>query len=252
MCGRFLLVSPVELIRRAFVVAGPAPNLAARWNVAPTTACLVLRRGDDGATAFATLRWGLVPSWARDMSGAARMINARGETVAGKPAFREALRRRRCLVPADGFYEWPEEGEDRRPVLFRRADRAPFAFAGIWEAWRGPDGTTAETFAIVNTEARGAMRRFHHRVPIVLDGEARAAWLDPAADPAPFVAGPAFEDLEATRVGTHVNSVRNDDPRCIEPATDAPPPPTPARPARATKPPGDRQGSLSDRRAIGA
>lgn len=245
MCGRFLLVSPIELIRRVFAVSGPAPNLAARWNVAPTTACLALRRGEDGTPGFATLRWGLVPSWARDMSGAARMINARGETVAEKPAFREALRRRRCLVPADGFYEWPEEGEDRRPVLFRRADRVPFAFAGIWEAWRGPDGTTVETFAIVNTEARGAMRRFHHRVPIVLEGEARAAWLDPAGDPAPLVAGPAFEDFEPTRVGTHVNSVRNDDPRCIEPAPESPPEATaPARPARG-EPRGDgRQGNL--------
>lgn len=246
MCGRFLLVSPVELIRRAFGVAGPAPNLAARWNVAPTTACLVLRRGEEGASpAFAMLRWGLVPPWARDMSGAARMINARGETVAAKPAFREALRRRRCLVPADGFYEWPEEGEDRRPVLFRRADRAPFAFAAIWEAWRAPDGATTETFAIVNTEARGAMRRFHHRVPIVLDGDALAAWLDPASDPAPFVAGPAFEEFEPTRVGTHVNSVRNDDPRCAEPApAEPPPPPSPSPPARAAQPVDARQGKL--------
>jgi putative SOS response-associated peptidase YedK len=230
MCGRYLLISPIAALRRIFGVAEATINLAPRWNIAPTTACLVMRADEAGERHFALLRWGLVPAWARDASGASRMINARGETVADKPAYREAFRRRRCLVPADGFYEWPETGEDRRPVLFRRADRVPFAFAGLWERWRQPDGTPLETFTIVNTEATGAMRAFHHRVPIVLDEAQQRSWLDPAADPGPLVAGPAFEDFEPTRVGTHVNSVRNDDEGCIAPA--GPPPTTAPRPPR--------------------
>lgn len=218
MCGRYLLISPIEALRRIFAAAPSGLNLAPRWNVAPTTPCLVLRRGADGQRHFDLLRWGLVPAWARDPSGASRMINARGETVAEKPAYRDALRRRRCLVPVDGFYEWPEAGEDRRPVLFRRPDAAPFAFAGLWESWRRPEGGTLDTFTIVNTEARGAMRAYHHRVPILLDEAAQASWLDPDADPMPLVQAPPFEDFVPLRVGPHVNNVRNDDPRCIEAA----------------------------------
>lgn len=242
MCGRYLLVSPIEALRRVFAAAPSGLNLGPRWNIAPTTACLVLRRAADGQRRFDLLRWGLVPAWARDDSGAARMINARGETVAEKPAYRDALRRRRCLVPADGFYEWPEDGPDRRPVLFRRQDREPFAFAGLWETWRRPDGGELETFTIVNTEARGAMRAYHHRVPIVLGAEAQAAWLDPAGDPGAIVAAAPFEDFAALRVGTRVNSVRNDDAACIDPApplqADAPSP----MPARSKADP--RQSSL--------
>lgn len=247
MCGRYLLISPIEALRRVFGVPGASINLAPRWNIAPTTDCLALRRDESGVRRFSLLRWGLVPAWARDASGASRMINARGETVADKPAYREAFRKRRCLIPADGFYEWPEAGEDRRPVLFRRADRGPFAFAGLWECWRQPDGAALETFTIVNTEASGAMRAFHHRVPIVLDESQQRLWLDPAADPAPLVAGPAFEDFEATRVGTHVNSVRNDDEGCIALAGPLPPAaPPPPRAASTTRPPrkDPRQDSL--------
>lgn len=218
MCGRYLLTSPIDAVRRTFRVDDAPPNLAPRWNIAPTTACLAIRRDAAGGRRFAMLRWGLVPAWARDMSGASRMINARGETVAEKPAYREALRKRRCLVPADGFYEWPEQGEDRRPVLFRLRDGGPFAFAGLWETWRAPDGAAIETFTIVNTEARGAMRLYHHRVPIVLDASAQDAWLDPAGDPMAIVGAAPFEDFDAVRVSTHVNSVRNDDPACVAPA----------------------------------
>lgn len=232
MCGRYLLVSPIEALRRVFAAAPSGINLAPRWNIAPTTACLVLRAAADGERRFDLLRWGLVPAWARDAAGAARMINARGETVAEKPAYRDALRRRRCLVPADGFYEWPESGADRRPLLFRRPDHRPFAFAGLWETWRRPEGGELETFTIVNTEARGAMRAHHHRVPIVLDAEAQAVWLDPAADPRPIVAAAAFEDFDTLRVGTRVNSVRNDDAACIAPAPPLSAEPSPAAPAR--------------------
>jgi putative SOS response-associated peptidase YedK len=241
MCGRYLLVSPIEALRRLFAVGPAGINLAPRWNIAPTTACLVLRRAADGSRRFDMLRWGLVPSWARDTSGASRMINARGETVAEKPAYRDALRRRRCLVPADGFYEWPESGEDRRPVLFKRADGLPFAFAGLWDTWRPPEGGDLLTsFTIVNTEARGAMRAYHHRVPIVLDAAAQDRWLASDVDPMPIVRDAPFEDFAATRVGSRVNNVRNDDPDCAAPAGAA----EPARAPLAR--PGDdpRQASL--------
>ncbi|MBL8697136.1 MAG: SOS response-associated peptidase [Alphaproteobacteria bacterium] len=243
MCGRYLLSSPIDIVRRAFRVDDPPPNLAPRWNIAPTTPCLVVRRDESGRRRFAMLRWGLVPAWARDISGASRMINARGETVAEKPAYRDALRKRRCLVPADGFYEWPEQGEDRRPVLFRQADGAPMAFAGLWESWRGGDGAVLETFTIVNTEARAALRAYHHRVPIVLSAPAQEAWLDPSRDPMEIVTAAPFEDFAATRVSARVNSVRNDDPGCIEPA--GPLPPTTPAPTTTARKPGDpRQSTL--------
>ena len=246
MCGRYLLTSPIEALRRVFGVTDAPINLAPRWNIAPTTDCLIVRLDDHATRHFAMLRWGLVPGWARDTSGASRMINARGETVAEKPAYRDALRKRRCLVAADGFYEWPETGADRRPVLFRRHDLAPFAFAGLWESWRRPEGGRLETFTIVNTEARAAMRVFHHRVPIVLDAEQQARWLDPAADPAALVAGPAFEDFAAQRVSTRVNSVRNDDAGCVAPA--GPPAPDEAPTAKAELGRGEPRGSHRDPR----
>jgi len=246
MCGRYLLTSPIEALRRVFGVSDAPINLAPRWNIAPTTDCLIVRLDAHAARRFAMLRWGLVPSWAKDTSGASRMINARGETVAQKPAYRDALCKRRCLVPADGFYEWPETGDDRRPVLFRRHDLAPFAFAGLWERWRRPEGGELETFTIVNTEARGAMRVFHHRVPIVLDAEQQSLWLDPTADPAALVAGPAFEDFVAQRVSTRVNSVRNDDADCVAPA--GPPAPDETAAVTASPPRGKPRGVRRDTR----
>lgn len=247
MCGRYLLTTPIELLRRAFGFAGPPPNLAPRWNVAPTQVMPVIRRDEAGGRELAMLRWGLVPSWAKDASVGARMINARGETVAEKPAFRDAFRRRRCLVPADGFYEWPERqheaGDDPRPVLFRAADGQPFAFAGLWERWRQPDGAPLETYTIVNTAAAPPMTRYHHRVPIVLAPGDHARWLDPAADPSELLRPPPADFLVAIRVSNRVNAVRNDDEACIEPAGDAPPPE--AKPAkRAASRRDDRQANL--------
>jgi len=251
MCGRYVITSPVEALRELFDFVGPPPNLAPRWNAAPTQVMPVVRRREDGARELALLRWGLVPSWAKDPSVGAKMINARGETVAEKPAYRDAFRKRRCLVPADGFYEWPEpqheEGKDKRPVLFRAADGKPFAFAGLWERWRGADGAPLESFTIVNTAATPPMTRFHHRVPVVLAPDAWARWLDPAADPRPLVAPPPPGLLVPTRVSSHVNAVRNDDQRCVEPAGEAEPrPPKPSRDKVAKPAPrGDkRQSSL--------
>jgi putative SOS response-associated peptidase YedK len=245
MCGRYSITTPVEGLRRVFKFGGPSLNLQPRWNVAPTQEAPVVRRAKDGQRELRMLRWGLVPFWTKDVSGAARMINARSETVAEKPAFREAFKARRCLVPVDGFYEWESLGDKptRQPLLFRMADGRPFAVAGLWERWRPKDGgDPIETFTIVNTAANAIMARYHDRVPIVLAQEDYAAWLDPAADPRPFLKPPPSEWFTATRVSTRVNNVRNDDEACAAPAG-APEPLSPGKPKK-TAARDSRQSSL--------
>ena len=245
MCGRYSITTPVEALRRLFRFTGPPVNLRPRWNVAPTQEAPVVRRTKDGQRELRMLRWGLVPYWAKDMSGAARMINARGETVAEKPAFREALKARRCLVPVDGFYEWETLGDrpTKQPLLFRMADGEPFVFAGLWERWHPKaGGDPIETFTIVNTAANAIMARYHDRVPIVLAPEDYAAWLDPGADPRPLLKAPPSEWFTATRVSTRVNNVRNDDEACVAPAAESEPLlPEPPKKAAARD---SRQGSL--------
>jgi putative SOS response-associated peptidase YedK len=248
MCGRYSITTPVEALRQVFRFTGPALNLQPRWNVAPTQDAPVVRLGKDGQRELRMLRWGLVPFWSKDDKGGARMINARGETVAEKPAFREAFKARRCLVPADGFYEWETLGDSpsKQPLLFRRTDGKPFAFAGLWERWRPKDGGEAvETFTIVNTAANEIMAQYHDRVPIVLASHDYAAWLDPDADPRPLLKAPPSEWFAATRVSTRVNSVRNDDAACVAPLTEPEPLPE-AKPKGRKKPPArdTRQGSL--------
>lgn len=248
MCGRYSITTPVEGLRQLFRFSGPALNLQPRWNVAPTQQAPVVRLRKDGSRELRMLRWGLVPFWAKDDRGGARMINARGETVAEKPAFREAFKARRCLVPADGFYEWETLGAtpSKQPLLFRMADGRPFAFAGLWERWHPKDGgTPLETFTIVNTAANDIMAQYHDRVPIVLAPEDYATWLDPNADARPLLKAPPSEWFTATRVGTRVNNVRNDDPECAAPAIA--PEPLPAETPKAKKKQvarDARQGSL--------
>lgn len=245
MCGRYSITKPVEGLRQLFKFTGPPPNLRPRWNVAPTQEAPVVRRTKDGQRELRMLRWGLVPYWSKDISGAARMINARGETVAEKPAFREALKVRRCLVPVDGFYEWETLGDKptKQPLLFSMADGQTFAFAGLWERWRPKEGgEPIETFTIVNTAANSMMARYHDRVPIVLAPEDYATWLDPGADPRPLLKAPPSEWFAATRVSTRVNNVRNDDEGCVAPVAESEPlPPEPPKKAAARD---SRQGSL--------
>ena len=243
MCGRYMLTSPVESLRGVFKFEGLPLNLPPRWNIAPTQEAPIVRRRADGKRELKMLRWGLVPFWAKDTSGASRMINARGETVADKPAFRQAFRARRCLIPADGFYEWETIGDKppREPLLFRMKEGRPFAFAGLWESWKPGDGETLETFTLVNTAANDVMASYHDRVPIVLAPEDYAAWLDPESDPRPLLKAPPSDWFTVTRVSTRVNSVRNDDADCIAPYEA--PAPEPAKPKRAAKK-DERQGSL--------
>ncbi len=226
MCGRFTQRFSWREVHDFLDVVGPEVELAPRYNVAPGQA-LAAVRSEDGARRLSMLRWGLIPSWTRSATAARRPINARAETAASKPMFRGAFRARRCLIPADGFYEWAREGRIKRPYLIGRADGGPMAFAGLWERWRVPEeedlprflagaapGDCLETCAILTTAASAAVSPVHHRMPVIVPPEAFGAWLDGQTVPL----GPASSvELQLQPVGTWVNNPAHDDPRCIEP-----------------------------------
>jgi len=224
MCGRYKLSTPGEDLRNVFGFV-EHPNLAARYNIAPTQEAPVLRqrREPKGERTLQNLRWGLIPSWAKDIKLAATLINARGETVDSKPAFANAFRKRRCLVPADGFYEWTGASPGKQPYLIARRDGAPFAFAGLWERWidrRDGKETPLDSFTIVTTDANALLRPLHERMPVILPDSAYAAWLDPDADPATLkkLLKPAPENLLAyVPVSPRVNSARVDEASLAEP-----------------------------------
>ena len=183
MCGRYFQQRGPAAVARYFETVNPLPNFAASWNRAPTQDAMVVRRHPEtGQRHLDPLRWGLVPRWAKDASGAAKMINARAESVAEKSAFREAFRKRRCLVTADGFYEWRTDGKSKQAFAVALADGAPMALAGLWEGWRAPDGGILRTCTIVTTEANEKLAPMHHRMPVILPPEAWGRWLgeDPA------------------------------------------------------------------------
>ncbi|MBI1244314.1 MAG: SOS response-associated peptidase [Alphaproteobacteria bacterium] len=246
MCGRYSLTTPVEALRQLFGFSGAPLNLQPRWNIAPTQAAPVIRSSADGGREIGMLNWGLVPYWAEDTSLQSHMINARGESVHEKPAFRQAFRQRRCLVPADGFYEWQTvAAKSKQPLHFRMTDGAPFAFAGLWERWIPPKGEVLETFTIVNTAANSIMAQYHDRVPVILSPTDYGAWLDPAVDARRLVRAPPSDWLTCVRVSTYVNNVRHDDAGCIEPAAEMEPSAKsePRTKSRKSGPDG-RQGSL--------
>ncbi|WP_119678126.1 SOS response-associated peptidase [Indioceanicola profundi] len=237
MCGRFVLASPVAEIGRVFGVA-ERPNLEARWNVAPTQTIATIRArsaGEDGEAAeggrqLVPMRWGLVPFWAKDAGIGSKMINARADTLAEKPAFREAFRRRRVLIPADGFYEWQAVGGKKQPYYIRPRNGGMLAFAGLWESWRGPKGEPPLpepllTATIVTTDTNRALSFLHDRMPVILDAGNWDAWLDPATPPQRLqdLLRPAADDLlETVPVSTAVNSVRNEGEELIRPMEQEP------------------------------
>ncbi len=220
MCGRYTLYHYLEEIEERFDVEFEEDEYEPRYNIAPSQSVVTIRRTD--ARRVARCKWGLVPAWAKDPAIGNRMINAKAETLAEKPSFKHALARRRCLIPADGFYEWPKEGKGpSRPIYIRRRDRGLFAFAGLWEEWKSPDGPPLQTCTIITTEPNELISRFHHRMAVILRPEEEARWLDPAA-PVPALLSllrpsPA-EELEAFEVSRAVNKPGFDDPSCIEPA----------------------------------
>src|SRR6476646_8287301 len=178
MCGRFTVTSAPEAIRALFRYP-EQPNFPPRYNVAPTQPIAVVRL-DEGKRRFELMRWGLLPSWVKDPKAFSLVINARGESVLDKPAFRNAMTRRRCLIPADGFYEW-QAGEPKRPYFVRAKSGAPLAFAGLWETWTGPNGEELDTAAIVTTRSTRALAAIHERMPVIVAPEAFDLWLDCAA-----------------------------------------------------------------------
>ena len=219
MCGRFSLGVPTEALQEQFQLFG-GPVVVPRYNIAPTQPVAAVRMAAGGERELVMLRWGLIPSWAKDMAMGARMINARAETVAEKPSFRSALKSRRCLIAADGFYEWRKEENGKQPYFIRLRGGVPFAFAGLWETWKGPEGPI-ESCPVITTEANEMMRELHHRMPVILPPEDYSQWLKPDETDRevllgllrPFASG----ELEALRVSTHVNSPAHDDPQCIAP-----------------------------------
>jgi putative SOS response-associated peptidase YedK len=217
MCGRFVIKTPPDRIREAFGY-GEQPNFPPRYNISPTQPIPVVRL-DNGRRSFALVRWGLVPAWVKDPRGFSLLINARAESVLDKPAFRNAMRRRRCLVPADGFYEWKQDGARKRP--FFAAARNLVAFAGLWEPWMGPNGEEMETACIITTSANRTLRALHDRMPVVIPPQAFDLWLDCAKVDAATAAAllvPAREDtFSAYEVSTAVNRTANDSPALIEP-----------------------------------
>jgi len=221
MCGRFTLTSPAETVAELFELDA-AISLTPRYNIAPTQSVAVVRAADDrSARRLAQLHWGLIPSWAKDSSIGSRMINARAETVAERPSFRSAFRRRRCLIVADGFYEWQKLGTRKQPHYIHVADRKPFAFAGLWEHWEDPGGAPIDSCTIITTEPNEMMAEIHNRMPVILCPSDYGLWLDPDMQDPENVrsllrAYPA-EEMFAYAVSTHVNKPSNDVPACIEP-----------------------------------
>jgi len=222
MCGRYTLSTPSDLLADLLEIQ-PAAELTARYNIAPTQEAPVIRLAGDatGDRELTLLKWGLVPFWAEDPSIGNRMINARAETVAEKPSFRTSFKKRRCIVPADGFYEWQKTGSGKQPYFFRLKSRQPFGMAGLWDRWEKGDGEPIETFTILTTQPNELVARAHHRMPVLLNQRQIGLWLDPTADTAPDLGAlwnpyPAAE-MEGFPVSTYVNNPANDTPRCIEP-----------------------------------
>ena len=228
MCGRFTQRLSWAELHELMDLVGPLRNLRPRYNVAPSQDVAVVRAADGGRN-LSMLRWGLIPAWAKDPAIGYRLINARSETVAEKPSFRSAYRRRRCLIPADGFYEWQRLGKIRQPWLFGLRDGAPFAIAGLWERWTVPEGAEltgslaelgpgdpVETCTILTTAANETVAPVHGRMPVILPRDACDPWL--AGDDvslAPY----APDAMTAHPVSTLVNRPANDEPRCVEPVS---------------------------------
>jgi len=219
MCGRYRLSRPDKLAGR-FVIE-PEDDWAPRYNIAPAQGIPVIRQHAEQPKRFGTqMRWGLIPFWAKDASIGYKMVNARAETVATKPAFREALNKRRCLIPADGFYEWAKNGKIKTPFCFAMADESIFAFAGLWEQWKNPEGQLVETCSIITTTPNTLCAEVHDRMPAILPDEAYDLWLDPGYQKTDAVCDllKPFDPALMWRyeVSSRVNLVKNDDPACAE------------------------------------
>jgi putative SOS response-associated peptidase YedK len=221
MCGRFVITSAPEAMRRLFGYS-QQPNFPPRYNIAPTQPVPVVII-ENGARHFRLMRWGFIPAWVKDPRSFALLINARAETVLDKPAFKNAIRRRRCLIPADGYYEWSRSETRKRPYFIHARDGQPFGFAGLAETWIGPNGEELDTVAIVTTAASGGLATLHHRVPVTIAPEDFVRWLDCTNDDVegalPLLIAAAEGEFDWHEVSTRVNRAANDDAQLILPVT---------------------------------
>jgi putative SOS response-associated peptidase YedK len=224
MCGRYLLISRPERLAKAFG-ARIGGEIAPRYNIAPTQLVPAVRvDAETGVRKLDMLRWGLIPSWATDPQIGNRMINARAESAGKKPSFRDAMRYRRCLIPADGFYEWKTMPRGRKqPYLVQMADEQPFALAGLWERWRGSEDEVVESCTVLTTEANEMVATIHNRMPVIVRPMDYARWLDPA-EQAPEQLRDIFEpypveEMMCRPVSAHVNDPKHEDAQCIEPTS---------------------------------
>jgi putative SOS response-associated peptidase YedK len=219
VCGRFVTDIPPEELAKIFGLV-EAPKLEPRFNVAPTQLSAVVRNQGD-RNRLDLLKWGFVPGWSKDLSFGSHLINARSESVAEKPVFRHAIKYRRCIIPASGFYEWSHSGSRKQPYYIRMADQTPMCMAGVWELWKAPDGSELETFAILTTAANKLVEPIHDRMPVILHPDRFTLWLshnmhDPEQLQQLYQPFPA-EQLEAFKVPDLVNNTRFDSPACIAP-----------------------------------
>lgn len=220
MCGRFTFNSKPEDIKRIFAVTDIACEPSPSWNIAPTHEVPVIIRHDN-RNRLGKLHWGLVPSWARDLSGAGKLINARIETVIEKPSFKNAFKKRRCLILANGFYEWRKTENKKQPWYFKLPNGGPFAFAGLWETWKGSNGQKHHSCTILTTVASESIKPVHDRMPVILRPEAVKDWLNPdIRDPdrlKELLHSGKVDSLKGYPVSNRVNALSFNDPACIEP-----------------------------------
>jgi putative SOS response-associated peptidase YedK len=221
MCGRFTLHSRLNLLLQQFSLQAGL-DWAPRYNIAPTQRVPIIRVSPvTGQREMVPARWGLVPTWAKDITIGNRLINARAESVASKPSFRSAFKRRRCLVPADGYFEWQKRPAGKQPYYIHRRDNLPFGFAGLWESWHEDQDDALETFTVITTDASPTAAAVHDRMPVIIEPRDYGAWLDPAAsdhDALQSMLRPYNgDDLELDPVDKRVNSPTHDDPTCVEP-----------------------------------
>ncbi len=225
MCGRYVLTTPGEVLAQIFETTPPPEEtleaIVARYNIAPTQQVPIVRQSAAGPRELVMVSWGLVPHWAKDPAIGNKMINARAETAAEKPAFREAMKRRRCLIPTDGFYEWKKLGKGKEPWFLRMRDGRPFAFAGLWSSWKRPEGgVPLESCAILTTTPNELVATLHDRMPVILSPAHQKRWLDAAANVLTFTElfSPfSASEMEAFPVSRRVNSPAHDAPDNLEP-----------------------------------
>jgi putative SOS response-associated peptidase YedK len=219
VCGRFVTIIPPEILAKIFGLI-EVPRVEPRYNVAPTQNIGVVRCCDDSShNRFDVLKWGLVPSWSKDLSFGSHLINARSETVAEKPTFRHAIKYRRCIVPTSGFFEWDHSGGKKQPYYIHLANHSPMCLAGLWESWKAPDGSELETFTILTTAANNLVEPIHDRMPVILYPDTFNLWLshnmhNPEQLKPLYTPFPA-DEMTAYKVPDLVNNPRFDSPACI-------------------------------------